>query len=132
MILILIIFLLLIAAQNGYINVWGLTNDAATRDKAGVIWHAIGWFIRAIPVGVMVYYYWGYLPDVAVILAFSLFFGHGLYNIIINLIRGMDWDYTGSEAGNTASWIDKLFKTKWSFRIVLLIEIGLMIYALNL
>lgn len=127
--IILIVFLLLVASWNGFVIVWGLNKNAEIRRKANKIWHRIGWFIRAIPVAVMVYYYWGYFPDVLQIISLSALFGHGFYNIIINIIRGMDWDYTGSQQGGTVSWWDMLFKTKWSFRIVFIIEILFVTYA---
>lgn len=122
-----IVFLLLIAIWNGYVIVWGLATDSEIRQKANVIWHRIGWFIRVIPVLVLLY---GLYPDwlaMVQIGALCLLFGHFIYNTIINIIRGDDWDYTGSTA-----WWDKLIGKFKVYHYIIAAEIGLVIGAFAL
>lgn len=124
---ILILFPLLVAAWNGYVIVWGLSNDAASREKANVIWHRIGWFIRALPALWLIADYWGYWFMLAAILSLYLFLGHAVYNTIINIIRGKPWDYIGTSQGGTVSWIDMLFKSKKIYRLTVAGELLLVI-----
>lgn len=130
--IIFIVFLLLVAAWNGFVVLWGTAINSDTRRKANVYWHRIGWFIRAIPTAVLIWYYWGYFPDVVRVVAFALIFGHGFYNIIINIIRGMDWDYVGQTTTGTVSWWDMLIKSKIVFRVILALEIAFLVYAVGL
>lgn len=127
-ILILSLFLLLLAIYNANIVLWGTHSNAAVRERANKIWHALGWFIRAIPVAVALLYVYPNWPLMLQLSAISLYLGHGVYNIIINYCRGMKWDYTGSFSTGTVSWIDNL-TTPLAFRLMIIAEILLVLGA---
>lgn len=119
-----IFYLLLIAIWNGYVVVWGLSSNSEIRQKANKIWHRIGFFIRAIPVALFLYYLYPNILAMFKVGALFLLFGHFIYNTIINIIRGDDWDYTGSTA-----CFDKLIANFKIYHYIIATEIALVILS---
>jgi len=104
------IYLILIAVWNGFVVLWG-TSEGEQSNIANKIWHRIGWFIRAIPVALVLYYMY---PDAIEMFRYgsiALFLCHALYNAIINIINGNDLLYLGTVAetdgilANVYHWI---------------------------
>lgn len=115
---ILIIALLFFATYNAYINKWGLEKEAEKRRRYSQNWHAQGWLIRAAIV-LAIYFNSGlFLMWIAVISGWHCF------DLLINLLRGQKWWYSGSVA-----MFDRYSKLTWAAKGVwLLIGIYFLIW----
>lgn len=95
---IIILIIILTAVWNGLVIKWGLEPDKKKVTKISVLWHAVGFVIRLL-CAVAVYLYAGWIWFwIAVILSWHV------YDIIINLIRGLKWYHTGQNFFDRAPW----------------------------
>jgi len=99
------VYMLLLAAWNGFVVLWGTQNDP----QANKIWHKIGFVVRAIPVVVVLIVLYPEWYEMLRFGSIALFISHPVYNAIINWINNNEWDYLG-EVSEIDGWIKKSYQ----------------------
>lgn len=97
------IIIILFAVWNGLVIIWGLVPDKNKVKKISDYWHATGLLARAllcfaILLDTGLFNFW-----------ISILLSWHLYDIIINLIRGLPWHHTGTNFFDRApfTWLGK-------------------------
>lgn len=101
-------FIVWFALYNGFTLRWAWESDAAKKQKLSKLWHQFGTLVRVCPIPFIVYYFIQNLFLMAVLLAWYAVFLWPLFDIILNLSRGLNWNYKGSGKTGTGSLIDIL------------------------
>lgn len=122
------LFSALLALYNVSIIKWGTC--AKDRPAQAKLWHLYGWIIRFLPVVFITWSMWGSWTR---IIGFTLIYTHlgwTMYDMVINLGRGLSIFYQGSKTSGTGSWIDRTFSPPVIFSIKLILLISTIIYLI--
>jgi len=107
-------FLFIIAqgAWNGFVVRWEWASGSEQK-RLSVIWHAIGFFIRALPLVPIAWYFWGNYPyELVMIALLYMNFSWTIYDAVIALVFKKPIWYTGSTStidrwGARLGWVLK-------------------------
>ena len=117
-------FIVWFALYNGFTLRWAWETDATKKLKLSKIWHQLGSFVRACPIPFIIYYLIHDLFLMAVLLSWYAVFLWPLFDIVLNLSRGLSWSYKGSSKTGTGSLMDILMSdtVHWILKSLVLIS----------
>jgi uncharacterized membrane protein YdcZ (DUF606 family) len=89
----LLIFILIIAAWNGYVILWKTTKTQEKSKAYSKLWHKIGFITRALVIGTAVIFAsvtTGFTLTNCIMIATLVIVGQLLYDFVINLVRWIE------------------------------------------
>ena len=129
-ILFFLVFILLVAAWNGFVirwyenlrknvpaSLWTLEMKANQKKLSG-IWHKIGWWVRAVPAIPVFMYWWEQWYVLYLVGILYVNFGYTVYDAVVNMTLKRKLISVGSTAQ-----IDKIGKRAWIVKLILFLAI---------